>query len=243
MTDASPRTYRDFLLERETAHPFDWNDRLGVFVDAYRRHRSSRGDRPLRVLDIGCGPDAQLSAHISADDLYRGCDYYEVPRRPLEHYTQIDLNEERLGERLGGERYDVIFCGEVIEHLFSPDGLLEEIRVVLSDDGILILSTPNLGYYVNRLLLLLGISPLFLENSSRRKLGRRTRLLGQENATEGHIRLFTYRALLDFVELMGFEVVSVTPTLVWKFPLDRLVCRFSRSLAPDNVFVLRKGLG
>jgi SAM-dependent methyltransferase len=234
-------TYRDFLLEHETAHPFDWNERLSVFVETYQSHRASRGGRPLRLLDVGCGRDAHLAVHVDPRDRYTGCDYYAEPRRSIDRYVRIDLNEDRLTDKLGDEQFDVVFCGEVIEHLFSPDALMDELRLVLDDDGILILSTPNLGYYANRLLLLVGISPLFLENSSRRKLGRRTRLLGQGNPTEGHVRLFTYRALLDFVQSTGFEVVAVTPTLVWKFPLDRVVCRFSRSLAPDNVLVLRKG--
>jgi hypothetical protein len=243
VSEGGAETYRDFLLRHETAHPFEWNERLGVFVGTYRRHRSSRGGRSLSLLDVGCGRDAHLAAHVDAGDRYRGCDWYDRPRTPLEHYTQIDLNEERLSEKLDGERFDVVFCGEVIEHLFSPDALMDELRRVVSDDGIVILSTPNLGYYVNRLLLLVGISPLFLENSSRQKLGRRVRALGQGNATEGHIRLFTYRALLDLVELSGFDLVSVTPTRVWRFPPDSLVCRLSRSLAPDNVFVLRKKPG
>ncbi len=35
-------------------------------------------------------------------------------------------------------------------------------------------------------------------------------VLGQGNPTEGHIRLFTYRALRELVELAGFEIVLVT---------------------------------
>ena len=72
------------------------------------------------------------------------------------------------------------------------------------------------------------------------KLGRRTRLLGQGNPTEGHIRLFTYRALRDFIDLKGFDVVDITATRTWNFPPDRLVTRLSHSLAPANVFVLRR---
>ena len=88
----------------------------------------------------------------------------------------------------------------MIEHVYSPDDLVEDLKRILRPDGLLLLSTPNLGYWLNRLLLLVGISPLFLENSSRTKLGRRTTHLGQNNSTEGHIRLFTYGAMRDFLE-------------------------------------------
>jgi hypothetical protein len=45
-----------------------------------------------------------------------------------------------------------------------------------------------------------------------RRPGAEARRLGQGNPTEGHIRLFTYRALRDFIDLKGFDVVHVTAT-------------------------------
>jgi hypothetical protein len=103
-----------------------------------------------------------------------------------------------------------------------------------------VLSTPNLAYWVNRLLLLAGVSPLFMENSAEVKLGRRFRILGQGNETQGHLHLFTYTALRDLLGRTGFEVIRAVPTTVWDWPVDRLVCRLSHSLAPNNVFVLRR---
>jgi SAM-dependent methyltransferase len=213
--------------------------RLRVFVAEYRRHRAATGGRPLRVLDVGCGPQAVLARHLGPGDTYVGCDYRPEAEVPLERYVSIDLNEDSLAERLRGEQFDVVFCGEVIEHLFSPDALLDDLRELLATGGVLILSTPNLGYYVNRGLLLLGISPLFLENSADVKLGRVTRRLGQGNVTEGHIRVFTYRALRDLVARKGFRVLRVVPTTVWGFPLDRVLGRIP-SLAADNVLVLAR---
>ena len=152
----------------------------------------------------------------------------------------MDLNEARLRDSLGGNEFDVVFCGEVIEHLFSPDALLEDLRGALRRDGVLVLSTPNLAYWANRLLLVVGISPLFLENSAEVKLGRRFRRLGQGNDTQGHIHVFTFTALRDLIRRHGYAVERIHPTVVWNWPLDRLVSRFSRSLAPNNVFVLRR---
>lgn len=236
------KTYQDFLREHQTAHPFEVNARLGLFVRAYEEHREHLG-RPLRILDVGCGTNPALARFVTAGDTYHGVDFYETPEARLDAYTSLDLNSTRLTDALPGASFDVVYCGELIEHLFNPDALLREIRQLLSDDGILVLSTPNLGYWVNRLLLLVGISPLYLENSAEVKLGRRLVRLGQGNHTEGHIRLFTYRALLEFVARAGFNVVSVTPTYTWNFPIDRVVARVSRSLAPTNVLVLRAARG
>jgi SAM-dependent methyltransferase len=236
------RTAERFYAEVDTAIPF-LNARLRVFVDEYERHRRER-DRPLRVLDIGCGRNAVLSRHVDPADSYCGCDI-----APLEDGVEvssfhlINLNSERLSDKLGAEEFDVIFCGEVIEHVYSPDDLVEDLKRLLRPDGVLLLSTPNLGYWLNRFLLLVGISPFFIENSSRVKLGRRTRLLGQNNVTEGHIRLFTYRAMRDFLKLHGLRLVRTRSTPVWNFPPDRIVCRLFKSLAPDNTYVAVKGAG
>jgi SAM-dependent methyltransferase len=234
---ADVRTVEEFYATVETAIP-ELDDRLEVFVDEYRRCRAST-DRSLTVLDIGCGRLALLRKQIAAGDEYFACDLVE-PLEPSPNFRSVNLNQESVRDAFAGQEFDVVFCGEVIEHVFSPDAVLSDLRALLRPGGVLILSTPNLGYWVNRLLLLVGISPLFVENSASVKLGRRFRFLGQGNATQGHIRLFTYRAVRDLLDLQGFELLRTRSVPVWSFPVDRLVCRVSRSLAPDNVYVARR---
>jgi SAM-dependent methyltransferase len=231
------RSHRDFLATHDTAIP-EPDARLRIFIGEYQRFRLEHA-KQLRVLDVGCGKSPVLARHVDPGDEYWGCDFYDAADVATDDYVRVDLNEESLLEKLE-PGFDVIFCGEVVEHLFSPDALVRDLKGLLAADGILILSTPNLSYYMNRLLLVIGISPLYLENSAEVKLGRRTRHLGQGNPTEGHIRVFTYRALRDFLARQELEPVRIHPTITWNFPLDRLVARFSRSLAPNNVFVLRK---
>jgi SAM-dependent methyltransferase len=231
------RTPDDFYAIVETAISAP-DERLRVFADEYRRHRAATG-RALAVLDVGCGRLTLLQREIDPADEYYACDLVEPDDAPP-NFRRLNLNEESVRDVFAGKAFDVIFCGEVIEHLFSPDALMSDLRDVLRPGGILILSTPNLAYWVNRLLLLIGISPLFVENSSRYKLGRRFRFLGQRNATQGHIRLFTFRAARDLLDLHGFELLRTRSVPVWPFAVDRLICRLSRSLAPDNVYVARR---
>jgi SAM-dependent methyltransferase len=233
------RTHQEFLSERDTSVS-ELTPRLEIFIAEYERYRSSV-DRSLLLLDVGCGRNGVLGRYKVPADTYHGCDFPERMDGEADHYWSLDLNMTSVADTApDGTRYDVIFCGEVLEHLFSPDALLRDLHVLLQPRGVLILSTPNLGYYVNRLLLLFGISPLYLENSAERKLGRKTRLFGQNNPTEGHIRLFTYGAVKDLVVREGFYIERVRPTITWNFPPDRVICRISRSLAPNNVFVLRR---
>lgn len=44
-----------------------------------------------------------------------------------------------------GEPHDLVFCSEVIEHVFNPDSLLALLRHVLTADGTLMLTTPSAG--------------------------------------------------------------------------------------------------
>ncbi len=233
---STPRNYVEFLRRTETAHPFDMNNRLAVFLAAYQRRRRLT-NRPLSVLDVGCGTEPALASRVAPEDEYWGADFYEGARVSVDNYVEVDLNTESLASKLDGRTFDVLFCGEVLEHLFSPDHLLDDLKELMNDESILVLSTPNLGYWLNRMLLLVGISPMYLENSSEMKLGRRTRRLGQGNPTEGHIRLFTYRALRELLALKGLETMSVTGTYTWDFLPDRIVSKLSHSLAPSNVFV------
>lgn len=105
--------------------------------------------------------------------------------------------------------FDVALCGEIIEHVVQTDRLLQEIKRVLKPGGTLILTTPNLAYAVNRVLLLFGIQPLFTETSYHTNLGRVFGFLGQGKPTQGHLKVFTTRSLRELLELCGFDVVGV----------------------------------
>jgi len=231
------RTVADFYGQVETAIP-GLDRRLEIFLGEYRAFRETL-DRSLRLLDVGCGRYALIGAHADPADEYCACDIV-APIAELACFVRVDLNEDSLAEAFSGRRFDVVFCGEVIEHLFSPDALLDDLRRLMEPDGLLILSTPNLAYWANRILLLLGISPLFVENSAEVKLGRRFRILGQGNKTQGHVRAFTHRAVRDLLRLHGFELIRTRSAPVWNVPVDKLICRLSPSLAPDNVYLATK---
>jgi len=213
-------------------------ERHGVFLDAYREHRARLG-RSLDVLDVGCGEMAVLGEGIVAEDRYYGMDVKQDITAPLERYASLDLDRDELANAWPGKQFDVIFCGEVIEHVFSPDRLLQQLASVARPDSLIIVSTPNLAYWVNRILLVLGISPLFVENSSHVVLGRRSKRLGQGNPTQGHLRLFTHRAMLDLLERERFTVRGVRSVPVWKrIPGDRLMMRISPNFGPNTVYLL-----
>jgi SAM-dependent methyltransferase len=170
------------------------------------------GLRVSRALDLGSG-DGEVSAELArltgatvvcADISERAVQACRT--RGLEAH-QVELDKKPLP--FPNESFELVFMTEVIEHLVSPDTALEEVRRIMTPDGYLILSTPNLACLPNRLLLPLGIQPLFSEVSEHRVLGRYLSILGQGGRPVGHLRLYTKRALLEFLETCGFKRVRV----------------------------------
>ncbi|WP_246258785.1 class I SAM-dependent methyltransferase [Streptomyces typhae] len=186
---------------------------------------ATRGARV--VLDIGCGDGsaARVAAPLLAGHRVVGVDWsQDALRRAGGHLPYVVRGE--LGD--GGLPFatgsaDAVLFSEVIEHLVDPDSALDELRRVLRPGGHLMLSTPNLAAWYNRGLLLAGVQPVFSEVSLRGIHGRP----GRE--VVGHLRLYTARALREFVAASGFDVVKVAGAPFHGVPrplraLDRLAC-------------------
>ncbi len=164
------------------------------------------------VLDVGSG-DGEVAAEIRTLTGARVTCVDVSPvavesckRRGLEGYC-VDLNDQPLP--FDRDSFDVVYLAEVIEHLIRPDQALREIKRVLRPGGHLIVSTPNLACLPNRILLALGLQPLFSEVSEEIVLGRGARALGQNGSPVGHLRLYTRRGLVETLRFHGFEPVVI----------------------------------
>lgn len=211
---------RRFHAKRAT-DTTDWIPRLARMADL------AVLARPARVVDVGSGRGTLLR-HLRGrlpDALLVGVDV-QVADAPTWSSIVADLTQPLP---LASGSQDVVLCGEVIEHLPDPDALLAELHRVLAPGGKLILSTPNLACWANRLLLPLGVQPLFTEVSSQQKVGRYVPLLGQGTPAEGHLRVFTRRALIETLELNGFDIDRVEGApFFFPFPVslvDRLATK------------------
>ncbi|MBQ1088052.1 class I SAM-dependent methyltransferase [Streptomyces sp. B93] len=184
-------------------------------------------DGPRTVLDLGCGDGtaAATAAPLLAGHRLVGVDWSQDALTRAHTRLPYAVRGELGGGGLpfAPESVDAVLFSEVIEHLTDPDAALDEIRRVLRPGGHLMLSTPNLAAWYNRALLLAGVQPVFSEVSLRAIHGRP----GRE--VVGHLRLYTARALREFVSAAGFEVVRLTGAPFHGVPrplrpLDRLVC-------------------
>ncbi|MYY83991.1 MULTISPECIES: class I SAM-dependent methyltransferase [unclassified Streptomyces] len=183
--------------------------------------------RTATVLDIGCGDGtaAATAAPLLAGHRVVGVDWSQDALKRaharLPYVVRGELSDGGLPFADGAA--DAVLFSEVVEHLVDPDSALDELRRVLRPGGHLMLSTPNLAAWYNRGLLLAGVQPVFSEVSLRGIHGRP----GKE--VVGHLRLYTARALREFVAASGFEIVRLSGAPFHGVPrplraLDRLAC-------------------
>jgi SAM-dependent methyltransferase len=184
---------------------------------------------PARIVDVGCGDGTAtgLAARLNPGHHVFGMDWSaDVLRRAGRHglvLVQAGLDPPGLPVAAGS--VDVVIMSELIEHLVDPDAALDEVRRVLRPGGSLLLSTPNLAAWYNRGLLAVGTQPVFSEVSLRGVFGRPGRQVA------GHLRLFTRRALVQFLDACGFDCVRVAGARYHDVPrplrpLDRMFCRW-----------------
>lgn len=142
--------------------------------------------------------------------------------------------------------FDVIIASHIIEHVANPDHLILEAKRVLKKNGLLIVATPNLAAWFNRILLLFGIQPFFTEVSTVDKtLGLKfTRKFTSLRNPLGHLRVFTPGSLKDILKLHGFRITKAAGAEFLSFPapllfIDRL-CSQIVSLASSIIIIGKK---
>lgn len=202
-------------------------------------------ERPASTLDIGCGRGFLLR-HLADRGLTNltGMDVYDDVPTDRWTYARGDVT---TGLPFEDGAFECVIAGEIIEHVPNPDALLREIRRILAPGGMLVVSTPNIVSWANRVLVPLGVQPLGTETSSEIALGRRHRILGQGNQVQGHLKVFTSRALTEILERYGYSVERREGVPAF-FPrpidrIDRFISRQSTRFASGLLYVARAPLG
>ena len=172
-----------------------------------------------RVLDIGCA--GGFVAQALKD---KGCHVTGVDAEPLanprgvDKFYLCDLDRDALPVPL--EDFDTVLMLDIIEHLKRPEDFIARLyeAAKFSPDTRLVISTPNIGFIITRMMHFLGSF----------NYGKR----GILDLT--HTRLFTFLSLRKLLEEGGFDIESVKGVPA-PFPLalgdgftSRLLLRLNR---------------
>lgn len=147
-----------------------------------------------KVLDVGCGTGYLGEELETRGAEVTGIDISKVALKKahevLSFTKVVDLNEDKIPFK--DKTFDLIVVSEVIEHLFKPVIILEELRRILRDKGQLIITTPNFLYWGHRLKFLIG----------------RFGYTDEGPFDIGHIHFYTYQTLIDDLHKSGFRIVK-----------------------------------
>lgn len=180
-----------------------------------------------RILELGCSTGF-ISRHLKE----KGCsvtgveispEAAELARPWCEKVIIHDLSQSGWSEQTGGG-FDTVLCGDVLEHLASPERTLKEIAELLTPDGRVIISLPNIAHVRIRAKLLLG---RFEYEPA-----------GILDAT--HLRFFTFKTARELIQSAGYRITWSTP-IVGGGPLTRpLRMMFPELFAGQMIFVAQR---
>jgi 2-polyprenyl-3-methyl-5-hydroxy-6-metoxy-1,4-benzoquinol methylase len=151
------------------------------------------------VLDVGCS-----SGYLARPLVARGCTVVGIERDPVAANSAREVCQEVLvgdAETMDlpfAERsFDVVLCGDLIEHLREPERFLRRVQPLLRPSGRIVLSTPNVANWANRLGLLAG----------------RWQYADRGILDRTHTHLFTRKTLVATLEDAGFKVLDLDFTI------------------------------
>lgn len=173
------------------------------------------GQQMERLVDLGCGIGGLtwyvaerlgISERVGVDaDTAR---LERAAQRGI-RTLNVDLNSEAVP--LEDASVSVATTFGAFEHVVFYDNMVRETARLVADDGWFIISMPNLGSYLNRLMLLAGYQPREVEVSLEVAAGIHPvyRSAPSKGVPLGHLHTATLRCMRELLNHYEFDVVDV----------------------------------
>lgn len=175
----------------------DWNSKKAKeFLDEPRiRKMLSLVGTNKKVLDVGCFTgDIALEIKKKGNEVV-GIDC-NIEFVKMTQKKGIDAKFANFEEKFPfkNESFDLIVAGEIIEHIYHTENFLKECHRILKKDGEIIITTPNINYWVYRIKMLFGKTlPFGIES-------------GEDTEFPGHIRYYTFESMEKTLKNYNFEI-------------------------------------
>ncbi len=171
---------------------------LGQAINSYD------AQTPISVLDIGIGSGEIASycrEHFSDRNIsVTGIDISERLLAQHAHlYAEtkaVNVDADQWTDQFK-QQFHIVIASELVEHLFRPDAFFKSLPTVIAPHGYVLLSTPNMLLWSQRIKFLLG-----------------RHAWSDGGVFEwGHIHLFSWKFLCDQLEKNGFAIHSTKHVL------------------------------
>ena len=162
-------------------------------------------NKPKRVLDVGCG-DGWVGALIKKEfgSEVHGMDILDKALIKAKKNGLItkkfDLSKSKWPYK--NNYFDLIIAGDIIEHIYDTDNFVKECRRVLKKGGKLIVSIPNINSYLNRLLILIGKYPLYVDYSTKKSIYKYV-------LVTGHVKVFNKKTITRLLADNSFKIDKI----------------------------------
>jgi SAM-dependent methyltransferase len=203
--------------------------KLGFIISAINEYCSINNHYGLdefRILDVGCGNGTAVTFHIA--DLGVNVVGIDIHQPSIEYAISHNQHDnlcfkcERVEDLKKSEKFDIVICSDILEHLIYPCSTLAHIHEIIKDNGILVISIPNgfgpfeIEKFVFERSGLLDVVLIILLKIS----GIKRALLGKENnrpnperlpynSESGHVQHFTMKRFIMLLEKTGFKAAKV----------------------------------
>lgn len=163
MDDLLSENVRNFDVVENCSYLYEkeHQERGGVAIDLLRETLPFKHNRSLKLLSLACSigvieerMQKELSLTVTGVDAAKTA-LKEARKRGL----TIKCADVTKPLPFADRSYDYVFAGEVIEHILDTKSFLNEMHRVLKPGGFLVITTPNLARFDDRLKLLCGKTP------------------------------------------------------------------------------------
>jgi len=170
------------------------------------------------LLDIGCYDGSLGEVFLKKGYEVYGIEaHHEASKKALEKGIKVIKKDIEEGLSWDDDTFNCVIAAEIIEHLYDTDRFIMEIKRVLKNNGVFVMSFPNTACLTNRLRLLLNLYPRYCEY--------------QAGNSGGHIRVYTFGTAVSQIKEHGFDILRVSGA---NFPLpmhSRLIPNFIKKSA------------